>query len=218
VELTGTQRSCERAGGCSLALLREEPSQSGGVLIMTSKLLISIPVATLLAGGAMAQPTAPEPSTGLAPVRPEVRMEVHASGHLASNLIGGSVYNGTGPEAENIGKITDIVISDDGRVEAIVVGVGGFLGIGQKEVALRYDVAKWGKREGERWLVVETNADALKVLDDFDRSAYLPMPAGSDVAEPMPATIEEIKAAEEKVAAEATPTDVETRTTQPVQE
>jgi hypothetical protein len=185
---------------------------------MTSKLLISIAVATLLAGGAMAQTTTPQPSIELAPARPEVKMEIHASGHLASNLIGGSVYNGTGPEAENIGKITDIVISDDGRVEAIVVGVGGFLGIGQKEVALQYDVAMWGKREGDRWLAVETNADALKELDDFDRSAYWPMPAGADVAEPMPATAEEIKAAEEKVAAEATQADVETQPTQPIQE
>lgn len=171
---------------------------------MASKFLISTAVATLLAGGAMAQTTAPTAPTEPAPVQPEVEMVVRASGHLASNLIGESVYSGTGPEAENIGKVTDIIISDDGSVEAIVVGVGGFLGIGQKEVALQYDVATWAESgEGDRWLVVETNADALKALDGFDRSAYRPMPADADVAAPQPATAEEIKAAAEAVEAEA---------------
>ncbi|WP_265520083.1 PRC-barrel domain-containing protein [Nitratireductor luteus] len=168
---------------------------------MASKLLISTAFATLLAGGAMAQTTTPTVPAEPAPAQPEVEMVVRASGHLASNLIGETVYSGTGTEAENIGKVTDIVISGDGNVEAIVVGVGGFLGIGRKEVALQYDVATWVEREGDRWLVVETNADALKALDDFDRSAYRPMPVDADVAEPKPATAEEIKAAEEKAAA-----------------
>jgi len=185
---------------------------------MTSKLLISTAVATMLASGAMAQTTTPQPPTGTAPAQPEVEMEVRASGHLASNLIGQTVYNGTGAEAENIGEITDIVISDQGQVEAIVVGVGGFLGIGQKEVALQYDLTKWTEREGDRRLAVETSADALNVLDDFERSAYSPMPVDADVAEPKPATAEEIKAAEEKAAAEATQTEAETQPAEPVAE
>ncbi|MCT7378468.1 PRC-barrel domain-containing protein [Chelativorans salis] len=185
---------------------------------MASKLLISTAVATLLASGAMAQTTTPTAPTEPVPAQPEVEMVVRASGHLASNLIGETVYSGRGDDAQNIGKVNDLVISDDGEVEAIVVGVGGFLGIGQKEVALQYDVAMWAEREGDRWLVVETSADALKALDDFDRSAYRPMPADANIAEPKPATAEEIKAAEEKAAAEAAQAEAEAQPAEPAEE
>jgi sporulation protein YlmC with PRC-barrel domain len=94
------------------------------------------------------------------------------SGHLASNLIGETVYNGTGDDAENIGEVNDLVISEDGNVEAIVVGVGGFLGIGEKNVALKFDTVEWAERDGDRWIVVATTEDDLKALEAFDRNAY----------------------------------------------
>src|SRR5690606_37938364 len=40
------------------------------------------------------------------------------------------------PNGENIGSINDVLISHDGSVNAVVVGVGGFLGIGAKDVAV----------------------------------------------------------------------------------
>lgn len=182
---------------------------------MTSRLLICAAVASLFAGNAMAQSTTPTAPSATVPAQPEVEMVVRASGHLASNLIGETVYSGAGADAENIGKITDLVITDEADVEAIVVGVGGFLGIGRKEVALQYDLATWAERDGDRWLVIETNADALKALDDFDRSAYQPMPVDAEVAEPKPATAEEIKAAEEKVEAEAEQAEAEAQSAEP---
>lgn len=168
---------------------------------MLRKLLITGAAVGLLASSSIAQTTSPTPTEPV-PVQPEVEMVVRASGLLASNIIGKSVYSGQGEDAQNIGKVKDLVISEAGEVEAVVVGVGGFLGIGQKEVALQYDVANWAELDGNRWLVIETSAEALKALDDFDRSAYQPMPADADIAEPKPATAEEIKAAEEKARAE----------------
>ena len=55
---------------------------------------------------------------------------------LASNWIGKSLYNGTD---ENLGDINDILIGQDGRIRAVIVGVGGFLGIGEKDVAVSFD-------------------------------------------------------------------------------
>lgn len=52
---------------------------------------------------------------------------------LADDLIGASVYNGSD---ENVGDINDLIISLDGNVEGVVIGVGGFLGIGEKLVAV----------------------------------------------------------------------------------
>ncbi|MDS1136612.1 PRC-barrel domain-containing protein [Nitratireductor indicus] len=159
---------------------------------MIRNLLATTAIATLVATGAVAQTSTP-PTTGAPAAAPvEQPMTVRAEGHLASELIGKSVYNGTGDDAQNIGKVTDLVLDDAGDVKAIVVGVGGFLGIGQKEVALEYDLAEWAEKDGDRWLVIETTADALKAQEEFDRSAYRPMPADADVKETKPATKDDL--------------------------
>lgn len=58
----------------------------------------------------------------------------------ASKLAGVTVY---GPEKKDVGKITDVLISKDGRAEYVIIGVGGFLGIGEKDVAVPYDQVKF---------------------------------------------------------------------------
>jgi sporulation protein YlmC with PRC-barrel domain len=55
---------------------------------------------------------------------------------LGSDLTGTNVY---GMNNETIGDINDVLIGRDGRVVAVVVGVGGFLGIGQKDVAVPFE-------------------------------------------------------------------------------
>ena len=53
-----------------------------------------------------------------------------------SKLIGASVY---GPDNASIGEISDLIVGTDGKISAVVVGVGGFLGVGQKNVALPFE-------------------------------------------------------------------------------
>lgn len=55
---------------------------------------------------------------------------------LGSALMSAEVI---GLENESIGTVDDILLDNDGRIVAIVVGVGGFLGIGQKDVAIPTD-------------------------------------------------------------------------------
>lgn len=55
---------------------------------------------------------------------------------LASSMIGTNVY---APNEEAIGEINDLIVRTDGTVEGVVIGVGGFLGIGQKKVAVEMD-------------------------------------------------------------------------------
>ena len=141
---------------------------------MFRNLLATTAIATLVATGAVAQ-TSTTTGTGApaaAPTEQPTEMVVRADGHLATDLIGKTVYNGTGEEAENIGEVNDLVLDEEGEVSAIVVGVGGFLGIGQKEVALEYDLVEWAEQDGERWLVVETTAEALEArfTEDADRN------------------------------------------------
>ena len=65
----------------------------------------------------------------------------------ASDLDGKDVYD---PNGENIGSISDVIVSENGKVMAVLVGVGGFLGIGEKDVAVSMSALKFGpgKTEG----------------------------------------------------------------------
>ena len=146
---------------------------------MIRNLLATTAIATLVATGAFAQdatkpapaPAEPAPMTqDAATATPKVTGE----GHLATQIIGESVYNGTGDDAENIGDVNDIVVSADGKIEAVVVGVGGFLGIGEKNVAVDYTQLDWAERDGDRWLVAPMTKEQLEAQAAFDRSAYEP--------------------------------------------
>lgn len=64
----------------------------------------------------------------------------------ASNLIGAAVY---GPDDKSIGDINELLIEKDGRVTAVVVGVGGFLGVGEKSVALPLQSLNVERKDGE---------------------------------------------------------------------
>jgi sporulation protein YlmC with PRC-barrel domain len=58
----------------------------------------------------------------------------------AAELVGIAIY---GPDKQAIGKVSDVLIDGSGSVKAVVVGVGGFLGVGQKDVALPFSEVKW---------------------------------------------------------------------------
>jgi sporulation protein YlmC with PRC-barrel domain len=68
-----------------------------------------------------------------------------ASSHMegewrASKLVGVNVYNDAN---EKIGDINDVILDKSGKVENVVLGVGGFLGMGEHYVAVAYDKLKW---------------------------------------------------------------------------
>jgi len=60
---------------------------------------------------------------------------------LASKLIGTTVY---GTNNERVGDVNDVVMDRDGRAQALVIGVGGFLGIGEKDVAVPFNAVEFG--------------------------------------------------------------------------
>jgi hypothetical protein len=64
-----------------------------------------------------------------------------------SRLIGLDVY---GADNEKIGDVNDILVDRQGTADAVVVGVGGFLGIGEKNVALPYSAFEWQMEDTRR--------------------------------------------------------------------
>ena len=58
----------------------------------------------------------------------------------ASNLEGLNVYNNNN---ENIGDISELIVDESGKIQAVVIGVGGFLGLGERSVAVPFDQVKF---------------------------------------------------------------------------
>ncbi|BAB50529.1 PRC-barrel domain-containing protein [Mesorhizobium japonicum] len=156
---------------------------------MIRTLLATTALATLISTGAFAQSTTtPAPATAPSVQEPAAAVPVpRAEGNIVTNIIGESVYNGTGDDAENIGKVSDVVFDKDGMAKSVVIGVGGFLGVGTKNVAFDYDKLQWAEKNGDRWLVAQTTKDELKAHPEFDSKPYgsAPAPATStDAAAP----------------------------------
>jgi sporulation protein YlmC with PRC-barrel domain len=83
---------------------------------------------------------------------------------LASDLTGATVYN---PKDESIGDVNDVIVSRDGKVDGIVVGVGGFLGIGEKNVAIKMDQVKMMDTDTGVKLVLDMTKDQLAAAPEF---------------------------------------------------
>ncbi|WP_243369332.1 PRC-barrel domain-containing protein [Microvirga solisilvae] len=66
--------------------------------------------------------------------------QMHAGQWRASKLEGLNVYN---QNNEKIGDISEMLVDQSGKIQAVVVGVGGFLGIGERDVALPFDQVKF---------------------------------------------------------------------------
>jgi len=155
---------------------------------MIRTLLTTTALAAFLTSGAMAQttPAAPNPAPMDAPAdanngmtesattglrAPMVLSEGYAAtegDNLATKVIGAKVYTSTANDADEIGDINDLVIDANGDIAAAVVGVGGFLGVGEKNVAVDFSELKWSTAADGTWrYVLATTADALKAAPDF---------------------------------------------------
>ncbi len=161
---------------------------------MIRTLFATTALATLLASGAFAQTATPTPAEPPAATNP-APVE-RADGALMTNIIGESVYNGTGDDAQNIGKVDDIVFDASGKAKSAIIGVGGFLGVGAKDVAFDYGKLQWAEKNGDRWLVATTTKEELSAQPAFDRKPYDPAPAQSaDATKPANGTATQAPAA-----------------------
>ena len=82
------------------------------------------------------------------------------------------------PAKEKIGTIDDVLITDNGQIDAFVIGVGGFLGMGEKNVAVPPDSVHAEWKDNGWYLTLNTTKDALKAAPGlkYDRSSTTWMP------------------------------------------
>lgn len=130
---------------------------------MLKRLCLSASVLALASGLAVAQTSmrpAPSP-TGPAAMQPSVStMRL-----LASDIYKANVYD----ESENkIGDVTDLAMNGSGNIRAAIIGVGGFLGVGQKDVSVPFKDLKISTRNGKDWLTLNRTKEALRSMPAYE--------------------------------------------------
>ncbi len=138
--------------------------------MFSKKLILATAACAVLALPALAQTTAPAtPPAALTPPTmsaPGPVTDMFYSGSWmpthwhATDAIGQAVYNNAN---EKVGDVEELLIDGDGRIMAAIIGVGGFLGIGEHKVAVTYRSFKMTREtNGKAKLVVDVDKASLK--------------------------------------------------------
>jgi len=143
---------------------------------MTNKLMIGVAIGALMVSGALAQSPSSPPSPSSSPPaamqqsggKADFVTSQKPDQWLASKFKGTNVM---GADNQKIGDVSDILFDKTGKIEAFVVSVGGFLGVGSKEVALApssFEVMP-GKNGTADILKLSLNQDELQQAQNFAR-------------------------------------------------
>lgn len=113
--------------------------------------------------GEIYAPMATTETTGMAPAGPsEIR---NTDGTVnTSNVLGATIEGGSG---DNIGKIDEVIINTDGKVQGVVVDVGGILGVGARSVLLDWNDIEMTQRDGKEVLAVNATEETLKAMPEY---------------------------------------------------
>ena len=71
------------------------------------------------------------------------------------------------PSNNKIGEIKDVLIDESGKIDALIIDVGGFLGAGAKDVAVPFNAVKGTKKDNKYYLTMNANKDELKNAQGF---------------------------------------------------
>ena len=140
----------------------------------------------LLASAATAQAQAPQ-RQGAGPAA-RISTSIPASSMTVTHWYKQNVYD---PGDNKIGEIMDVLVDRQGKATALIIGVGGFLGMGEKDVAVPFNAVQVKTKDNNKWyLVMNASKDALKSARGFkyDRNAMTWMPEEAPATTGTPAT------------------------------
>jgi sporulation protein YlmC with PRC-barrel domain len=124
---------------------------------MVIKIVAVAAVVSTLTAAAYAQQSH---TTGAAPAtQSQTLTTLPPDASTVTNWYKQNVYD---PSDRKIGEIKDVLVSKDGKISAFIVSAGGFLGVGEKDVAVPFDQVHGTERNGKWWLIMNTTKDALK--------------------------------------------------------
>jgi len=115
----------------------------------------------------------PDPAATATPDLVPSGYTIANSDALASRVINAKVYAGPNADAAEVGYVKDLVLGASGQISAVVLGIGGFLGAGEKNVAVAYSQIQWAlASDGSVRGVLSSTKDALAAAPDFKFPDY----------------------------------------------
>ncbi len=103
-----------------------------------------------------------------------------ANQSLARVFLGANVTN---PEGQTVGDINDLMFDKSGQISTVVIGVGGFLGLGEKVVAVPFASLTVGSAtDGSRTIMLKATKDSLKLAPAFTATEKTTMDVVRDKA------------------------------------
>jgi sporulation protein YlmC with PRC-barrel domain len=146
------------------------PSQPDAALPQSSEAPKAVEPGASPSSSAEAAPQSIEPAapkTAEAAGGTQFLLKQESGDYLASNLIGKSVYNS---QDEVIGDINDLVSDESGKIVGVLLGSGGFLGIGEKDVAIRFEELKLARDENNDIKVIANlDQETLASAPDYEK-------------------------------------------------
>jgi hypothetical protein len=104
-------------------------------------------------------------ATSAAVAASDLVREAQDANELRANWFIGTSVDTAGPGSTSIGSVEDLIIDENGRVTAVVISVGGFLGIGSKSVAVAWDQLQIEYDGSE--LQIDTTRTSLEGAPEF---------------------------------------------------
>ncbi len=134
---------------------------------MRRTLIAASATLALLSGAAFAQTTAPSTAPSVVPPTGSTMTPGTSAptGHSVSAdaLLGKNVY---GNDNAKIGEVDDVILDANGQAKQLVIGSGGFLGIGEKKIAVLYSAASWDQANN-RVTLSGLRREDVKALPEF---------------------------------------------------
>jgi len=115
-------------------------------------------------GSTTAQAPAPGGSTVGVGGDTKIMADVPPNSMPVTNFYKQNVYD---PGNNKIGEVDDVLVGADGKINALVIGVGGFLGIGEKHVIVPFSAVKADRKDNKWQLVMNSTKDDLKAAPGF---------------------------------------------------
>src|SRR5215468_12774383 len=112
---------------------------------------------TTVASAQAPQPVPAAPRQAFGPAA-QIHTNLPADSVTVTHWYKQNVYD---PSDNKIGEIMDVLVDRDGKVSALIVGVGGFLGMGEKDVAVPFDAVHVTTKDNKYYLVMNATKDAL---------------------------------------------------------
>jgi hypothetical protein len=111
-------------------------------------------------------PPQPQTASAVAETPPSATIDAQVKPISASvmSILGKKVR---GPNGEDLGRVVDVLADDSGRVRVAIIDFGGFLGVGDRRIAVDWPLLRFNPDGQEPFLILSVSRDKLKSAPEY---------------------------------------------------